>query len=164
MTEQQLALLQNGLTIEEVHQSPQWVVWRLEQNQRLRKVLYDPTSGRRASSMNPATWCCYEQAQWTWQRSHGYYQGVGLVFCPQLLPVMGVDVDHCVDQGRLAPWARAVLALLDSYTEASPSGTGRHVLLQGAMPAVIQDGSVTHPGRKRRFQAHECPEGQINEL
>lgn len=161
MTPQSIEPCERALTLDEVKQSSQWVVWRLEKQQdRLTKVLYQATTGRRASSTDCATWCTYAQARRTIERAHGFYQGVGLVFCPDLLPVMGVDFDHCLQQGQLAPWAKAFITLLDSYTEDSPSGEGKHVLLIGRMPAVDHQGIVTHPGRKRTFREEECTDGR----
>src|SRR5258707_892847 len=88
------------LTLEDLAQSPQWVCWRLERHHgRLSKVPYSTATGRLASSTDPATWSGYEHARTTSERSRGYYQGIGFVFCAQLLPVMGVDFDHCVEQG-----------------------------------------------------------------
>ena len=53
-----------------------------------------------------------------------------------------MDLDACRDPatGALAPWAAALVARLDGYTEASPSGTGVHVLVEGRLP----------PGWRRR--------------
>ncbi len=151
-----------ALTLNQLKQRPQWVVWRRERLQdRWSKVPYDAATGQRASSTNPAHWCSYAQAQRRWQRSRGWYQGVGLVFCPALSPVMGIDFDHCLDaQGRLAPWAHALLNHLDTYTESSPGGQGVHALLLGRMPAVRQQGIISHPGRKRSFRPEECADGR----
>src|SRR5262249_59536187 len=36
--------------------------------------------------------------------------------------------------GVIAPWAREIVAALDSYTEVSPSGTGLHSFVCGKLP------------------------------
>ena len=36
----------------------------------------------------------------------------------------GIDLDCCLRDGTLAPWAAAILDLADSYAEISPSGSG----------------------------------------
>jgi putative DNA primase/helicase len=150
-----------ALTLDQVKQSPQWIVWRREAHQgRWTKVPYAAATGQRASATHPANWTTYERAQYTLKRSRDWYQGVGLVFCPTLLPVMGIDFDHCLDaQGRIAPWADTFLNHLTSYTEYSPSRQGVHVLLLGRMPAVQQQGIITHPGRKHTFRPAEGIDG-----
>lgn len=39
-----------------------------------------------------------------------------------------MDLDHCVADGKIMPWAREIIIALDSYSEFSPSGTGVHIL------------------------------------
>jgi primase-polymerase (primpol)-like protein len=76
--------------------------------------------GRPASSTDPTTWANYRDAS----RSTA---GVGVGF------VLGggigcIDLDHCLDDGALAPWAQDILdACPATYVEVSPSGTGLHV-------------------------------------
>jgi AAA domain len=41
------------------------------------------------------------------------------------------DLDHCVESGKVADWARALLQTLGSYAELSPSGTGIRVVVKG---------------------------------
>lgn len=50
--------------------------------------------------------------------------------------LVGVDLDHCRDPqtGRLTLFAWCVVHALHSYTEATPSGTGLHVLCRGTKP------------------------------
>jgi len=47
-----------------------------------------------------------------------------------------VDLDKCRDPqtGIVQPWALEAIKMLDSYTELSPSKTGFHILLNGALP------------------------------
>ena len=49
----------------------------------------------------------------------------------------GIDIDHCRDPatGALSDMAVQIIARMDSYTEASPSGTGVHILFTGTKPA-----------------------------
>jgi hypothetical protein len=42
-------------------------------------------------------------------------------------PYCGVDLDDCIHEGEVAPWATEIVEALDSYTEISPSGTGLKV-------------------------------------
>ena len=67
-------------------------------------------------------------------------------------PYAGVDLDHCRDDasGEIEPWARDEIALLASYTEESPSGTGVHAILRAMLPVRGKTGSGRDStGRKK---------------
>jgi NrS-1 polymerase HBD domain len=114
----------------ELRERPQWVTWRLEQRDgKTTKVPYDPRSGRRSSSTDPATWTDFETAA----SAAGGYDGVGYVFAPDD-PFAGVDLDGCYDEhGNLHPEAARVALELDSYAERSVGGRGLHVLVRGKL-------------------------------
>jgi hypothetical protein len=113
----------------ELRERPQWVTWRLEQRDgKTTKVPYDPRSGRRSSSTDPATWTDFQTAA-----TAGGYSGVGYVFAPDD-PFTGVDLDGCYDEhGKLHPEAARVAFDLDSYAERSVGGRGLHVLVRGKL-------------------------------
>jgi hypothetical protein len=117
---------------------PQWVCWRLEKDakgERDTKIPYNPRSGGKASSTNPGTWNTLEFAEKA-QRQHSY-TGLGFVFTKEA-DIVGVDIDHCIDPttGALNETAAAILGKVPpTYVEISPSGTGLHIFLRGAMPA-----------------------------
>jgi putative DNA primase/helicase len=50
-------------------------------------------------------------------------------------PLVGVDFDKVRDPhtGVIEPWAKEIIAGLDSYSEISPSGTGVHVWTTGQL-------------------------------
>jgi hypothetical protein len=52
-----------------------------------------------------------------------------------------VDIDHCRDKdtGIIEPWAEEIVESLDSYTEASPSGTGLRIIARGKLAADHKD-------------------------
>lgn len=123
----------------------QWVVWRREPSKdgKLTKVPYNPKSREpeKASSTNPKTWGSYEQARAA--MVGGCYDGIGFTLWPAFVPLVGIDIDHCIDeQGNLSELARGIVTLLDSYTEISPSGTGIRIFLFGDLP----------PGRRKHTQ------------
>lgn len=97
----------------------QWVVWRYEGSQ---KVPYCPTTGRKASVADSSTWGTFEDAQLV----RDGYDGIGFVFTEDD-PYCGVDLDDCVHDGLIEPWALEIVESLDSCWEISPSGTGIHV-------------------------------------
>jgi hypothetical protein len=130
------------MTVDELKQQRCWVLWRLEMVRNNRgelvptKVPYQ-RSGAHASSTDPSTWCTYAEAQ----AAVGSYTGVGVMMsqgkgC--------VDLDHCVVDGNILPWAREIIIGLDSYAEFSPSGTGVHIL--------GDDIKLPGKGRKRPYE------------
>jgi len=40
----------------------------------------------------------------------------------------GIDIDHCVEDGKISPIAQQIIDYFDSYAELSYSGTGIHIL------------------------------------
>jgi primase-polymerase (primpol)-like protein len=65
-----------------------------------------------------------------------------------------VDVDGCRDPetGEIESWALEIAAELDSYAEASPSGTGLKVFLRGELPSGRRrKGSIEMYDRGRFF-------------
>jgi primase-polymerase (primpol)-like protein len=113
----------------------QWVCWRTEdRGETSTKVPVDPITGRYASVTDPETWSDYATAH-TYCRDTEEVEGVGFVFTADD-PYPGIDLDDCRDPstGAVADWAVDILRQLASYTERSPSGTGFHVIVKGAVP------------------------------
>src|SRR5262245_4247815 len=115
---------------------PQWVLYKLKpsKNGKLEKIPYNVRTRGLASSTKVVTWATFDQAIAAYQK--GGFAGIGFVFGKQD-PFVGVDLDGCRDPetGRLEPWAGEIVERLDSYTEASPSGTGVHILVKAVLPA-----------------------------
>jgi hypothetical protein len=61
------------------------------------------------------------------------HDGIGFEFSP-LDPFVGVDLDGCVIDGQVQPWAQTIIDSFMSYTEFSPSGTGVHIIVRGEKP------------------------------
>ncbi|MEN6640952.1 MAG: phage/plasmid primase, P4 family [Armatimonadia bacterium] len=129
---------------------PAWVCWRSElRNSKPTKVPYNPTTERRAKSNDPSTWTDFATA--CLQVRH--FDGLGIMFDNGLC---GVDLDDCRDPrtGGVEPWAQEIVELLASYSEASPSGTGIHVLLWAELPPGGRrkgDIEMYGPGSPRYF-------------
>lgn len=87
-----------------------------------------PASGLSNGSL--AGWVTFEKALAAYLANPDTLAGIGYLMTGHH-GVVGVDLDHCVKDGVIAPWALEVIAKLDSYTEISPSGTGLHVMLSG---------------------------------
>jgi len=118
----------------EIRTSRRCVIWRREPTATggTTKVPYVATDPlRKASSTDAETWRSFADAQAAVEDGKG--DGPGFVLGDGYV---GVDIDHCVDaDGTLDADAQAVVDLLQSYTEFSPSATGIHILVRGALPA-----------------------------
>lgn len=107
-----------------------WVAWLLRDD---RKIPHEPRTLRWAKANDASGWtdrAAAEVAAAALTRpSFGVKPvgGIGVEFADlgNGRSLGGVDFDTCRDQrGEIAPWARSALALLNTYTEVSPSGTG----------------------------------------
>lgn len=131
----------------------QWLVWRREGGT---KVPYN-TSGRRASSTNPETWCTYDEALKAWLGHPQRWAGIGYAF-HESDPFVGLDLDDSVDDhGNAKPWAQgAVERFADTYCEISPSGRGLKIWCRGSLPTnvgkvLVGDGGIEMYSRARFF-------------
>lgn len=108
----------------------QWVVWRAEQRgDKTTKVPYNARTGQLAKSDDADTWASYNDAV----GAAVDFDGIGYVFSPND-PFTGIDLDDCIADGEVAPWAKTILLSLNSYSEVSPSGTGIKVWVEGTTP------------------------------
>ncbi|MGZ6389580.1 MAG: phage NrS-1 polymerase family protein [Ktedonobacterales bacterium] len=110
-----------------------WVVFHIEhtgEGETL-KIPRDPKNGDPASSIDPETWSPFDVAVRALRE--GSYDALGFALGDG---VAGVDLDHCrnSETGEIAAWARTTIDTFASYTEASVSGTGVHILIEGKMP------------------------------
>lgn len=118
---------------------PQWVLWKkelIDGRDRLTKVPYQ-SNGRKAASTIPDTWTNFSAAVSAYKSEHKKYDGIG--FCLTEGTPIGIDLDHCrcpafTDDGIeiIAPWAKDIINKIDSYTEASPSGKGIRIFVNGS--------------------------------
>jgi hypothetical protein len=130
---------------DELKALPQWCNWKLEirqdrdGNYKWTKPPYQPNNSR-ASSDDPTTWHIfgdvmkgYERFRPWLDRPHSKlgFQGVGIFFAGDFV---GIDLDHCIADGNLEPWAAEIVANMATYTETSPSGTGVKLWCRGELP------------------------------
>lgn len=119
----------------------QWVLWKYEErNGKKTKVPYQ-YDGTPAQSSNRRTWSSFS-AIVKFYTEYDDYDGIGFVFSRQD-KFIGIDIDNCVVDDQVNPFATEIIDTLDSYTEFSPSGTGIHIIIEGNLPQ-----SVMGTGRK----------------
>jgi putative DNA primase/helicase len=135
---------------------PQWVCWRYEERGgKLTKVPRTPSTGLRASSTDLMTWATFEEALAAYHEGGIVpYDGIGFVFS-SADPFVGIDLDDCRGpiSGKIAPWAQEILdRVQEGYIEASPSGTGIHIIVRGAVrDGGMRKGAVEMYSRGRFF-------------
>lgn len=126
-----------------------WVLWRAEPRagDKPSKVPYriaEPS--RRASSTDPATWGRFEDAVEAYlslaelptDPARGPVVGIGVVLT-QAARITCIDLDHVIGaDGRLDTRAETIVERCDSWTERSPSGSGLHVFVDGAIPRALK--------------------------
>jgi len=107
-----------------------WVCWKLEAREgKPTKIPYNPITGRKARSDDPKTWASLSVAH-AWHEAHADSQGLGRMF-PKDGGEVGIDLDHCIENGVVAPWALEMLSKRNTYAELSPSGTGIKIWTYG---------------------------------
>lgn len=101
-----------------------WVNWGINPDKP--KFPYTPATLRPAKAGQPDTWGTLSEA--IRNVKAGKAQGIGYQFDGSGL--WGVDLDHAIDPNtkEIYPWARGIIAKLNTYTEISPSGTGFHLI------------------------------------
>lgn len=104
----------------ELMELKQWVCYRGRDKKPLGK------------SNDPSTWSTLDEML---AAANGKAQGVGFVFSDDD-PYVGIDLDHCIEGGKVSNKARKVISRLRSYTEISPSGKGIHIIgrVTGELP------------------------------
>lgn len=97
--------------------------WRYETrpgSEKPTKVPYDPKTGNRAKSTDPATFASLDTAL----TFDGDGVGVGIFG-----DLGAIDIDHCIDDaGAISPMAMDIMSTMNTYIEYSPSGNGLRIL------------------------------------
>jgi putative DNA primase/helicase len=132
---------------------PQWVCWCLEERDgKKTKVPYIAGGVGRASSTDLLTWRTFEEALEDVKK--GRRDGIGFVFS-SADPFVGIDLDNCRDPetGAVEIWAQKLIdRVQEGYVEASPSGTGVHIIVEGTVRGGgMRKGKIEMYGRDRFF-------------
>lgn len=117
---------------DELRRRAQWVVHR-------DKVPHIADgSGRKASTVNPATWSDYETA--VTAAAHGDFDGLGFVFTSED-DLVFIDLDNVIDRisGEYNPLSMEILGMFpESYAEVSQSERGLHIVCKGSLQRVVK--------------------------
>jgi putative DNA primase/helicase len=131
---------------------PNFVVWRYRLiDGQQKKPPFNPNTHQPASPTDSETWGTLASALSA--VATGGFQGIGFMLSHS--PFAGLDLDHCLHEGTVQPWAQEIIQTLNTYTEYSPSwnrktGTGGvHLLLAGKPPTSKKVGSIEIYGEKR---------------
>jgi hypothetical protein len=126
---------------EELKQYNNWACWgemKASEGRKPRKLTFNPHTGKAAKSNDPQTWASYDTAKSFYLANR--WRFCGLSFCfSEADPFVGVDLDGCVSDGIVEPWAEDVVRGLGSYAELSPSGHGVHIIARGKIPSSLGD-------------------------
>lgn len=130
---------------------PQFVLWKKENrnNQsKPTKVPYCPETRAKASVGNSSDWSNYSDATFLSlvYDDENNFSGIGFVLTEKD-PFFFIDLDNCVDNGKILPWAEEILNLFPTYWEFSPSKKGLHGYGIGKIPEKYLSGKKT--GRRK---------------
>ncbi len=114
----------------ELQERKQWVLWRAETDKGHVTKRPCTTSGKLASTTNPADWDTFSNVL-----SILGYSGIGFVFTKDD-PYCFIDLDDCIDPQtqEIEDWALNIIKRLNSYTERSVSGRGIHIIARAKLP------------------------------
>ena len=98
-------------------------LWKYEDRDgRRTKMPYNPNSPQdRAKSNDRSTFAPMDKAA---ARANGF-DGLGIGIFDS---IAGIDIDHCMKDGKLSAMAADIVEMMDAYTEISPSGEGLRIL------------------------------------
>ncbi len=117
--------------MDEIKKLPIWLLWKREKkNGNWTKVPYTRT-GAYAATDNPDTWDTFDALAPLVES--GRFSGLGIVF-EKTAGVIGIDLDHCVEEGEVDDDFLSLVKKARSYTEYSPSKSGIHILFRTEEP------------------------------
>lgn len=131
-----------------------WVCWRYEwRDDKWTKVPLSAKTAANAKSNDPATWSSLGDSLMFHLSQPAASDGVGFQLGTVGAPsgIVAFDLDHCIQDGVIEPWAQEIIDELNSYTEISPSGEGIRILAFGSLPPGGRKRGQTETYDSRRF-------------
>lgn len=113
---------------EELKKNGEFCLWRYEQiDGRKAKIPYNPNyTSSRAATNRPETFTSYSRAVEVLKENQDSFDGIGIRVSGDFV---GIDLDKIEfnEKGELKGAAGEIVAMLDAYTELSPSGKGLRI-------------------------------------
>lgn len=147
----------------QLQQIDRWAPWRYVLNkprtERAGHEIYDKVPCRAdnprygLSTAKPEQWFTFDAAMRVVERDPKGFAGVGFCITGHKGLVM-IDLDDCVIDGSIEPWAQEIIDQVDSYTEFSPSGQGLRIVVAGNVPYDWMNHDVgieVYGGHQNRF-------------
>ena len=91
--------------------------WKYETRNGSRTKVPKSVKGHNADNSNLDDFCGFSEII-----GHiGKYDGIGIAITGDMA---AIDIDHCIEDGKLSDMAEEIVSKVNTYTEISPSGTG----------------------------------------
>ena len=119
---------------DQLRQANQWVLWRYHQRQGQPKPTKPPCdpAGKFVDETQAKNWLTFRAAVKAYEQNPKL-DGIGIALTPEL-GLVGIDLDDCLSDAGLEPWAAEIVHRAASYTEISPSGRGLRIFVRGKLP------------------------------
>ena len=135
-----------------LQENAEWCVWKREiRGGKPTKVPYNPHTGERAETNNPATFGPFELADERYMTED--YDGVGIRVSNGF---SAVDIDHCVENGVLSDLALSIINKLKSYTEYSPSKSGVRIIFKTRSDYQYDSGTYYLKNPRNGVEVYVC--------
>jgi len=118
----------------ELKAMPNWCTWKWVVENGERKKVPFQVSGQKAKSNHCSTWTTFEIAYAAFSETEGTFDGVCWMMPTLPKKYVIIDIDDCVNDGNIEPWALNIVKRFNSYTEKSQSGHGLHILIEAKKP------------------------------
>jgi hypothetical protein len=108
----------------------QWVVWKAVPNPKTGKIDKRPVSvatGNSKGFLESGNHVSYDKAV-AYAAKHEF-DGIGFVLMGN--GIVGIDLDKCIGNNGVEPWAAEIIGYRETYAEISPSRRGVHLFAKG---------------------------------
>lgn len=124
----------------------QFCNWRYElRDGNQTKVPYMSGTKRKANVDDQTTFVAFDTAA-----SATGYDGIGIRVSGG---IVGIDLDHCMEEGKLIPWAQTIVDRFDAtYIEVSPSGEGIRIF--SLLPSGFEYDTQTYYIKKGNIEVY----------
>lgn len=115
-------------------QPQRWAPWKAVWDEQRGKYSKVPVTLDLRGASTHRSWYSFGDAVAAHEGSRGFTAGIGFRMTG-VGGLVGLDLDKCVQNGDLAPWAAEIVSRCATYAERSPSGTGLRVFGLGQLAA-----------------------------